>query len=988
VADGHLTVVLRHLRELVRRQAAGGVEDHDLLERFTRQRDEAAFEVLVWRHGPAVLALCQRLLHNAHDAEDVLQATFLTLVRKADSIRKRQSLASWLYKVAYRIALRARARSARATADTGPVETLPEKPSEDEVVWRELRPILDEAIQRLPEKYRTPIILCYLQGKTNREAAEQLGCPLGTVSTRLTRARELLRRRLAHHGVSLSVATLGAILSHHAVSAAVSAPLVTATVRAASVLRASGITAAGAISANVLGLVEGGSKAMLPIQLKIFVAVVMAGGALVAGAHAVARRDPAGPEPGARQEPPPTARQTQDWAKAASTRPAAGQVPVGGRVLGPDGQPVAGARLYWPRLPTEPPRSEEDVEFPERSATGVDGRFRFELLRSEIRPEWEEKVPLLAAADGFGVGGVKLPAAGASTDLTLRLVKDHPVRGRVVTTEGKPLAGLQVKVAVVFPRSPSDLGDFLTGWKQEWQLAHPRWMQEALYLPGRKGWLTTETDKDGRFEIRGVGADRVAVLLVKGPAVSQGMLYVVNREGFDAAPYNRAARERDTAQGRMPGNVPVLYPPTFEYVTAATRRIEGTVHEAGTGKPVAGISISVGTGYNNGVNAVTDAQGRYALVGLPKMKEYRLIAEPRANDPWLRRVVALADTEGFQPIRLDFELTRGIVITGRVIDRATGKGVRGGVRYVPVAGNKYFGTKTGYDAFRYERLTTPTDAQGRFRLAVIPGTGVLVVQAFGSLPQVGGQSVNPYKQATVDPADRPRLQPVERGGSRYFTAADNSVEFLSNQNAVKVLDLAEDAGPVAVDLYVDTGRTLTVRVEDPDGQPLAGATVSGMTATWPIAFPLQKASCTVYALDPPNPRRLAFFHPGRNLGGTVTVRGDENEPPVARLTPAGEVTGRVLDAAGQPVAGAMVMLSLPDDAMQELYRLVAQRQEPVRTGTDGRFRVHGVIANMKFGLNFQKERAYLVGEPRIGQKQVAPGQLLDLGDLRTKPLAR
>jgi hypothetical protein len=586
------------------------------------------------------------------------------------------------------------------------------------------------------------------------------------------------------------------------------------------------------------------------------------------------------------------------------------------------------------------------------------------------------------------VGGVKLSAGGAATDVTLRLVKDHPIRGRVITTEGKPLAGLQVKVATVFPRSPSDLDAFLTGWKQEWQLAHPRWMQEALYLPGRKGWLSAETDKDGRFEIRGVGADRVAVLLVKGPAVSQGMLYVVNRAGFDAAPYNRAAREQDTAQGRIPGNVPVLYPPTFEYAAAATRRIEGTVREAVSGKPVAGIPIFVGTGYNNGVNAVSDAQGRYTLLGLPKLKEYHLIAEPRANDPWLRRVVVLPDAEGLQPLKADVELTRGIVVTGRVIDRATGKGVPGGIRYVPVAGNKYFGVKPGYDAFRHERLTTGIDAQGRFRLAVIPGTGVLMVQAFGSLPQVGGQSVNPYKQATVDPADRTRLQPVERGGDRYFTAADNSVEFLSNQNAVKVLDLAEGSGLVAVDVYVDRGRTLTVQIEDPDGKPLPGATVSGMTATWPIAFPLEEASCTVYSLDPPKPRKLAFFHPGRNLGGTLTVRGDEKEAPVARLAPAGEVTGRVLDADGQSVAGAMVMLSLSDDAAQELYRLVAQRQEPVRTGTDGRFRLHGVIANMKFGLNFQKERTYLVGVPRIGQKQVEPGQVLDLGDLRTKPLAR
>jgi len=224
MANRSLSLVLQHLRQLVRRKGEGGVEDRDLLGRFVRQRDEAAFEVLVWRHGPMVLSLCQRLLHNSHDAEDVLQAVFLTLVRKAATIGKRESLGSWLYKVAYRIALRARARAEKARARAVPLEELPAAGHDDEAVWRELRPLLDEAIGRLPEKYRTPVVLCYLQGKTNREAAEQMGCPIGTVSTRLTRARELLRRQLARHGVTPSVAVLGAVLGRHAVSAALPAP--------------------------------------------------------------------------------------------------------------------------------------------------------------------------------------------------------------------------------------------------------------------------------------------------------------------------------------------------------------------------------------------------------------------------------------------------------------------------------------------------------------------------------------------------------------------------------------------------------------------------------------------------------------------------------------------------------------------------------------------------------------------------------------------
>src|ERR1700731_1179434 len=166
MAYGQLNVVLAHLRRLVH-QPSAGVDDGVLLERFVRQRDEAAFEVLVWRHGPMVLSLARRLLRSPHDAEDVLQATFLTLVRKANSIGKRESIASWLYKVGYRVALRARARSGKGPVAAGSLEHVPAGPAN--ATDGELRPLLDRAILRLPEKHRAAIVLCHFEGKTIRE---------------------------------------------------------------------------------------------------------------------------------------------------------------------------------------------------------------------------------------------------------------------------------------------------------------------------------------------------------------------------------------------------------------------------------------------------------------------------------------------------------------------------------------------------------------------------------------------------------------------------------------------------------------------------------------------------------------------------------------------------------------------------------------------------------------------------------------------------
>src|SRR5262249_27726737 len=161
--------------------------------------DEAAFEVLLWRHGPMILGVCRRVLDHDADVEDAFQATFLLLVRKAASIQRGASVAAWLYQTAYRVALRARQRSRKRTV-TGRSQLVTSDPAE-EVLWRDVRPVLDDEINRLPEKYRVPFIRCYLEGCTNEEAAVEMGCPVGTIHSRLSWARERLRSRLTRRGL-------------------------------------------------------------------------------------------------------------------------------------------------------------------------------------------------------------------------------------------------------------------------------------------------------------------------------------------------------------------------------------------------------------------------------------------------------------------------------------------------------------------------------------------------------------------------------------------------------------------------------------------------------------------------------------------------------------------------------------------------------------------------------------------------------------------
>jgi RNA polymerase sigma factor (sigma-70 family) len=269
--------------------AAGPADATDklLLERFARQRDESAFAALVRRHGPMVLGVCQRILRNPQDAEDAFQATFLVLIRKTGSLARPELLANWLYGVACRTALNARAEAARRRARESPLVDLPAEGTA-EVDWRDLRPVLDEEVNRLPDLYRAPFVLCYLEGKTTDEAGRQLGCPKGTVLSRLARARERLRVRLTRRGLTPSAGLCAAVLTEKIASATLPASLEGATAKAAMQFAAGQAAAGGAVSANVVTLTTGVLRTMFLAKLKSVGMLVLLLG-LVAGVAALVR---------------------------------------------------------------------------------------------------------------------------------------------------------------------------------------------------------------------------------------------------------------------------------------------------------------------------------------------------------------------------------------------------------------------------------------------------------------------------------------------------------------------------------------------------------------------------------------------------------------------------------------------------------------------------------------------------------------------------
>jgi RNA polymerase sigma factor (sigma-70 family) len=282
--------VLRHIRRTALLCDGGGLTDGQLLEQFLLKRDEDAFAGLLKRHGPMVLAVCRRVLGDAHDAEDACQATFLVLARKAGSVRSGATLGSWLHGVAYRTALKARTTMAkqRARERAASARTLDEAAAHENL--EELLQLLDRALHALPEKYRLPVVLCELEGRSRKEVAGLLHLPEGTISSRLAYAKKLLAQKLSRRGAVLSAGAVTLVLAQGSASAGLPSSLLASTARAA----VGHTLTAGAVSVHVATLVEGVIRAMLLSKLKGAWAV-LAAVSIGAGAVGLSYRASASP---------------------------------------------------------------------------------------------------------------------------------------------------------------------------------------------------------------------------------------------------------------------------------------------------------------------------------------------------------------------------------------------------------------------------------------------------------------------------------------------------------------------------------------------------------------------------------------------------------------------------------------------------------------------------------------------------------------------
>jgi RNA polymerase sigma factor (sigma-70 family) len=277
--EGQMSRVIERVRRAALVQNGAAMTDGQLLECFIAERDEAAFEALVRRHADMVLGVCRRVVGHAQDAEDAFQATCVVLVRKAATVLPREAVGNWLYGVAYRTALEARARGARLRSREKQVKNMPEMASRAASAagqahdWRDLQPLLDRELSRLPDKYRLPVVLCDLEGRGREEVSHQLQLAEGTLSSRLSRGRKMLAGRLARRGLAISAGALTVALQQ-ASAATAPATLVVSTIQAATMV-AAGQAATVAVSASVAALTEGVLHAMFMTKVKTATVVLM-----------------------------------------------------------------------------------------------------------------------------------------------------------------------------------------------------------------------------------------------------------------------------------------------------------------------------------------------------------------------------------------------------------------------------------------------------------------------------------------------------------------------------------------------------------------------------------------------------------------------------------------------------------------------------------------------------------------------------------------
>jgi RNA polymerase sigma factor (sigma-70 family) len=937
--------------------SVAGLSDRSLLERFTAGRNaaaETAFAALVARHGPMVLGVCRQLLGDHQHAEDAFQAVFLVLACRAHLIRNPDLLGNWLYGVSVRTARNAKVRIKRQRlSEDCPIMRHPNSnsrsatPADETLIDREEAAALHDEINRLPDPFRAPVVLCYFEGLSLDEAAQRLGCPAGTVHSRLARARNKLRRGLIRRGLVAPAAALVALFETRFASAAVSTPLCDITTRVAIRFAADQATVARAavLAREVL-------RSMLVNQLKLAALVFLFLSAVATGAAYVGQTPIEDRQAGKPDQPQLAVRTDSGDHKLAP-----GRMFVVGRVLDPAGKPVPNAMtMVYARSKSlgDSPLLDQMEPVPIDDAR-ADGSGRFHLDAPRISSSRHDIFDAVALAPGYGVGCVELDpdADQPAADITLR--PENVVHGRLFDIQGQPVAGVTVSVSGVRPLGLSSRTLALehsegiaTFW---WANLNdfPAWPRPAT------------TDAQGRFVMHGVGRNHRVFLTARHPR------------------YALQAFEVETNDAPESKQVTLALSPA--------RIIKGRLTYGDTGKPVAHAKIAVQP--RAVINTIpvpfsffeTDADGRFHM-NPPAADRYHIAAWPPAGQPYLIQSQNLDWPKGALEQSLDLFTPRGVAIRGRVTEEGSGEPIAGAtLLFMPRAGPLGNGGSS-------RSSPGSTAADGLFQLGALPGPGTLFV-------------TGPSDDYVLEAFGRLMFNNARPAVPLTYSHANEAIDFTPGLEIIDVPLTLRMGMTVKGTVLGPDGRPLR------DAWILSHMIIRPGTGArdWHGGYHNtsgRDGHFEVHGLGPDASINVHFLDPQRKLGATAVFSGKSAAAGLfdVRLGPCGSARARIVGAAGKPFAGRLRLKTLTMVVNSGLKAPVADDkagsvaaadendldwidpinyERPVAADADGRVTLAALIpgATYRFTDRDGPNRAGIVRR----EFTVRPGEMLDLGDI-------
>ena len=963
---------LRQLHIVLNAGALGTLADANLLERFVLGRGDAdssaAFAAILERHGPMVLGVCRDVLRDMHDAEDASQATFLVLAKKAGSIRRGDSLASWLFGVAMRVAAKARSEAARRRAIERRGSEMNAR-SGDESTRAIPCPELYEELQRLPERYRAPIVLCHLEGLTNEQAAGELALPVRTVQRRLAQGRERLRARLVRRGCDRADGVMGC-----GFAALAPAELwLEATVRAASGL-AAGREISAVASVTVTALTQGVLTMMLIGRLKIVAGAVMAAGAVivavvVAGAAIASRRQA---EAAAQNAEVRQVASKVGVMKAADTPFARVGPWIKGMVVDTSGKPVGGARVsaYWSIDPVA-------------VTTKADGVFAIATNETRLVNQ-----AFLATADNGARQGIFRfdgPTGKKDPRALVRIVL-KPARAvtvSVVDGRGAAVEGAAVSLDdMVFPvaegrtdargiatlRAPEDA---LTQWIFAYKAGvgfdyfeNSRTIPAGFSPPPERANLVLNGTRTVRVRaVDSAGGPVPGVEVVPVTVLKKGKINAVNVSAssakartdargvatFDWFPADLMAGTAflvTTASYSVPKwAVLETDKPDAEVTLRVQRltRVTGKVAKP-DGSPAAGVLIvaeGAGSAYPPGSGrARTAADGSYAM-DLPPDQSYMVCVD---DDEWAARSrTGVVVRDGQLQTGVDLRLERGSVIRGRV---TAGKDSRPALGLAvmlfeqgPAVPKGTFKEQLA-ELYQSSSRIADTDADGRYAFRVAPGAY---------------QLIGPREREADPVSERLKVGPGQEI-EKNFRLARLDQPWRIIRGVVR----SNDANGSLIPGAIVVAEAIGVR-----SPPIRGFADDKGHFEFPRIF----GRSLIYARDS-----------GGNLAGYATLADDDVTEVVIVARPAAIARGRVVDSSGKPRVGMQVYyasllhIAFPD--------ALAGESQSVETDEQGRFSALGLLVGAQCNLSASDPAG---GNSRDHTFDVKDTKTLELGDIVLDP---